>query len=109
MNVERGEFHEAVEGVRLAQDAATASMSVQRFRIDAGATVPEHAHPHEQVGVVHEGELVFLVDGEEHPAGPGDTYAVPGGEPHRVENRGDVCAVGVDIFSPPRTDPGWLD
>jgi alkanesulfonate monooxygenase SsuD/methylene tetrahydromethanopterin reductase-like flavin-dependent oxidoreductase (luciferase family) len=33
------------------------------------------------------GGLVFLVDGEEHPAGLGDTYAVPAGEPRGVENR----------------------
>lgn len=98
---------EAVPGVHLSLLAAGDAMNVQRFVVEPGATVPEHQHPHEQVGYVVEGTLTFVVDGEELPCGPGDGYAIPGDEPHAAENRSDDRVVGIDVFSPPRTDPDW--
>ncbi|GAB6860490.1 cupin domain-containing protein [Haloplanus litoreus] len=103
------ETTEAVPDVHLSQLASGEKMSVQGYTIDAGATVPEHSHPHEQAGFATRGEVVFIVDGEERVVGAGDTYVIPGGEPHGVENRGDEPFEGVDIFSPPRTDPDWKD
>ena len=100
---------EAVEGVHLTQLAADERMSVQHFHIEAGATVPEHSHHHEQAGFISGGALTFLVDGETHVVGTGESYVIPGDEPHAAENRGDVPVRGVDIFSPPRTDPDWSE
>lgn len=99
-----------MDGVHLAQLAVGEGMSVQHFRIEPGATVPEHDHHHEQAGFVYEGELTFVAGGEsrtESRVGPGDSYTIPGGEPHAVENGGDVAARGVDVFSPPRPNPDW--
>ena len=98
---------EAVEGVHLTQLVAGDRMSVQHFHIEPGATVPEHSHHHEQTGFIAGGALTFLVDGEEFVASTGESYVLPGDEPHAAENRGDVAVKGVDIFSPPRTDPDW--
>jgi quercetin dioxygenase-like cupin family protein len=100
---------EAVEGVHLSQLAAGDRTSVQHFYIEPGETVPEHAHEHEQAGFLLAGSLTFLVDGEELLVQEGDSYVVPGNEPHAAENRGDVPVEGLDIFSPPRTDPDWKD
>jgi quercetin dioxygenase-like cupin family protein len=100
---------EAVEAVHLTQLAAGERTSVQGFEIEPGATVPEHSHPHEQTGFVSEGELTFLVDGRELVVGAGDSFTVPGEEPHAVENRGETPARGVDVFSPPRVDPDWME
>ena len=98
---------EAVDGVHLSLLAGEERMNVQGFAIEPDAVVPEHSHDNEQVGVIYEGELTFLVDGEELVVGPGDTYAIPGGEPHGAENRGETTVRGVDVFSPPRTNPSW--
>ena len=98
---------EAVDGVRLTQGAAGDETSIQRFVIDPGATVPEHDHPHEQVGVITEGALTFVVDGEDRVVEAGDTYVIPGDEPHAARNDGDEVVVGYDIFSPPRPNPDW--
>lgn len=98
---------EAVDGVHLTQGAAGDETSIQRFVIDPGAAVPEHDHPHEQVGTVTSGVLTFFVDGETLRVGPGDTFAIPGGEPHAAANEGDVPVEGVDVFSPPRPNPDW--
>ncbi|WP_338729718.1 cupin domain-containing protein [Haladaptatus sp. DJG-WS-42] len=100
---------EAIDGVHLAQLAAGEKMSVQHFHIEPGAKVPEHSHPHEQTGYVTKGTLIFLVDGEEISVSAGESYVVPGGEPHAAENRGDVPVDGLDIFSPPRLDVPWME
>lgn len=101
------ESTEAVEGAHLQRLAGGERANVQRFVIDPGAVVPEHSHPHEQVGYVIEGELTFTVDGEERVVGEGDSYVLAGDEPHRAENRGADRAIGLDVFSPPRDDPDW--
>jgi quercetin dioxygenase-like cupin family protein len=98
---------EAVPGAWLSQGAAGASTSVQHFRVEPGATVPAHSHPHEQAGYLARGEGVFVVEGERRPVSAGDGYVIPGGETHALEVTGDEPVVGVDVFSPPRTDPDW--
>jgi quercetin dioxygenase-like cupin family protein len=100
---------EAVPDVHIARLAAAESMSVQGFRIEPGATVPEHAHHQEQAGYVTRGELTFLLEDGEVVVGPGDSYVLAGEEVHAVENRGDEPAEGVDVFSPPRPDPDWAE
>jgi quercetin dioxygenase-like cupin family protein len=101
---------EAVESVHLTQLAAGERTSIQGFEIAPGATVPEHSHHHEQTGFVYEGELTFVTaDGDELVVGPGDSFTIPGGEPHAAENRGEQPVRGADVFSPPRPDPDWAE
>lgn len=105
---------EAVEQVHLTQLAAGERTSIQGFEIEPGATVPEHSHHHEQTGFVYEGELTFLVGGErsdprEIVVGPGESFTIPGDEPHAAVNRGDGVVRGVDIFAPARPDPDWAE
>ncbi|WP_254546000.1 cupin domain-containing protein [Halomarina pelagica] len=100
---------EAVDGVHLARLVVGENMSVQYFRIEPGAEVPEHSHPHEQTGYVTAGVLTFVVDGEEHRAGVDDAYAIPADEPHAARNDTDGLVEGVDIFSPPRLDADWSE
>ena len=87
---------EAVEKVHLAQLATGERTSIQSFEIEPGATVPEHSHHHEQTGFVYEGELTFLVDDGTVTVGPGDSFTIPGDEPHAAENRGEAVVRGVD-------------
>jgi len=98
-----------IDGVELSLLAAGEQANIQHFRIDPGATVPEHSHPHEQLGYLVAGRLTFLVDGEEVVVEAGDSYSFAGEEPHAVENRSETVAEGIDIFSPPRTDPDWAE
>jgi quercetin dioxygenase-like cupin family protein len=100
---------EPIDGVQLALLAAGERMNVQQFRIEPGAIVPEHSHHHEQLGYLLRGRLTFIVDGEEIVVEADDSYSLPGDEPHAVENRGDSVAKGIDIFSPPRTNPDWAE
>ncbi len=67
-----------------------------------GAGVPAHAHPHEQLGHVLEGELTLSIDGVEHLLGPGDAYQIPGGVKHAA--RSDRRCLVMDVFQPLRED-----
>ena len=100
---------EVVDGVHLTQGAAGEQASIQRFYIEPGAEVPEHDHPHEQVGTITQGTLTFIVDGEERLVHTGDTYIIPGDEPHAAINDQDVPVEGFDIFAPPRANPDWKE
>ncbi len=100
---------EAVDGAHLTLLAGGTEANIQQFTIDPGAVVPEHSHPNEQVGYLLSGRLTFTVDGDSLLVEAGDSYVIPGGEPHRAENGGDTAAVGLDIFSPPRDNPDWSE
>ena len=71
--------------------------------LDANATLPKHNHPHEQGGIVLEGELEFMIGGETRLLHPGDLYIIPGGVDHEVQVGGTPAKV-LDIFSPVREE-----
>lgn len=68
----------------------------------AGASFPEHQHPHEQTVIVLEGELELRVGGQAHRLTPGTVYAIPGNTPHA--GTAIVASRVLDIFSPVRED-----
>ncbi|WP_254273674.1 cupin domain-containing protein [Haloarcula marina] len=101
---------EVEPGVYLAQLAAGSEMSIQHLRIEPGGRVPEHSHHHEQVGFVYQGEQTFVLDdGEAVTVGPGESYRLESHEVHAAENRGEAELLAIDVFSPPRPNPDWLD
>ena len=67
-----------------------------------GAVVPEHTHPHEQIGYLASGKLEFRVGDETRVIEAGDSWLAPGSVPHFVRVLED--AVAIDIFSPIRED-----
>ena len=77
-------------------------MSFVHFEF-GGAVVPEHHHPHEQMGMGLEGEFLLTIDGEEKVIRQGDTYCIPGGTPHSARSL-DGPARALDIFHPIRED-----
>ena len=68
-----------------------------------GSQVPMHDHPHEQMGVVLEGEFVMVIGGESRTIKTGDKYVIPGGIEHGVPEV-KIKSVALDIFTPPRED-----
>jgi quercetin dioxygenase-like cupin family protein len=59
-------------------------MSFAHYAIDAGSSIHEHHHPHEEVWLVLEGELEVTVAGETQRAGPGCVAVVPPDALHSV-------------------------
>jgi quercetin dioxygenase-like cupin family protein len=78
------------------------SMLVCEFTFAAGVQVPNHTHPHEQVGYVVSGRVRMTIDGESTELGPGDSYRAPSNVPHGALTL--EPSVVVDTFSPPRED-----
>ena len=67
------------------------------------AVVPIHTHPHEQAGMVLQGEFDMTIGGETRRMRPGDSYVIPGGVEHGIEGL-EGWALALDIFSPPREE-----
>ena len=80
------------------------ALTLAQITLAAGAVVPEHEHPNEQLATVVSGRLRFVVGGDEHEVGPGESVLITGGVPHRVEVLED--AVVLDVFAPRRED--WI-
>lgn len=70
---------------------------------EKGAKGEMHSHPHEQIGYVIEGSLVFHEEGKEDVVlGSGDSYIVAPNVSHGID-----CLTNVkllDIFTPMRSD-----
>lgn len=77
------------------------------FRIDAGAILPAHSHPHEQWTHVVEGELEFTIDGEITVLKPGMAAFIPSNAEHSARAL-TACRV-IDCFDPVREDFRALD
>lgn len=67
------------------------------------STLLTHSHPHEQTGIVIEGELTLTIGDETRLCQKGDAFTIPGNVEHSVVN-GDKLTIVVDTFSPPRQD-----
>jgi quercetin dioxygenase-like cupin family protein len=107
---ETRETVEAMDGVFLTQLAVGERMSIQHLRMEPGARVPIHDHHHEQLGFVYQGTQTFILeDDEEVDVDPGESYFLDSHEPHGAENQGDGIMEAIDIFSPPRPNPSWLE
>ena len=77
-------------------------MSFVQFEY-AGAAVPTHRHPHEQMGMGLEGEFELVIDGEARIIGKGNSYLIPSNVLHSARSvHGPARA--LDIFSPARED-----
>ncbi len=73
------------------------------LKFEKGAVGAMHKHPHEQIGYVIEGSLVYKEEGcEDVVLSAGDTYLVPPDVMHGIECLTEVKL--LDIFHPMRED-----
>jgi quercetin dioxygenase-like cupin family protein len=97
-----GARHQIFPGVELRATAGKELM-LSVVRLEPRSVVAEHAHPHEQMGILLEGRLEFTVGGVTRLLSPGDIWRIPGGVVHRVRAL-DQPAVALDVFHPIRED-----
>jgi quercetin dioxygenase-like cupin family protein len=67
------------------------------------AIVEEHCHPHEQVGLMLEGEADFTIGGQSARVKAGQMWRIPGGVLHKVVAL-DRPVRALDVFHPPREE-----
>ena len=94
--------HTIFPGVQI-QTAAAEHLMMSVVDLEPHAVVQEHAHPHEQVGMVLQGRAVFTIGGEEKTLQAGDLYRIPGHIRHKVVAL-DQPVRALDIFYPIRED-----
>lgn len=80
------------------------TMTVARVYLKKGCLVPEHSHHNEQISIVEQGALHFVVNGQEQVVKAGEVLRIPPNVPHSALAKEDC--VGIDIFCPVRED--WL-
>lgn len=80
----------------------TGNVSVAHVRLVAGSKVPQHAHHHEQVVNVVDGEMELTVDGKPMVLSRGQVMILPPMVPHSARALSDVYV--IDIFHPVRED-----
>ena len=69
-----------------------------------GHKVPEHSHPHEQIGMVYSGRAKLKIGDEEKIVKKGDFYCIPSHVKHSDTCIGAEPFVMLDIFYPVRED-----
>ncbi len=72
------------------------------FRLEKGAVLPPHSHPHEQTGYLVSGSLDLTIGTETHRVAPGGSWCVPGNVEHSAVAGED--SVAIEVFSPVRED-----
>lgn len=71
--------------------------------LEPDSIVPEHNHPHEQLGIILKGVQYLEVEGVEHRLEALDAYVLPGGVMHAGRGGPEGC-LSIDIFFPVRDD-----
>jgi quercetin dioxygenase-like cupin family protein len=94
--------HTIFPGVHI-HTAACERMMLSVVDLEPGAVVEEHAHPHEQVGILIQGRVEFTIGGETKTLQPGEMWRIPGGVRHKVRVL-EGPAKALDIFTPIRED-----
>ena len=80
----------------------TEHVTITHWRIEKGAALPEHSHPHEQTVNVVTGELELIVEGDSHHLKPGMVFVIPGEAVHSGQALTN-CQL-IEVFYPIRED-----
>ncbi|HWR07285.1 cupin domain-containing protein [Sporomusa sp.] len=96
------QFVSAMPGVQRKTLAVGDKSMVVKFVLVAGAELPRHNHPHEQVGYLITGEMIMTIDDQDYPLVAGDSWAIPGGVAHSVRVLQPIEA--IEVFVPIRED-----
>ena len=78
------------------------NMTCAYWGIEAGAVLPEHSHPHEQVATMIAGEFEMTVNGETKVLRPGSVAIIPSDAVHSGRAV-TICRI-IDVFYPVRED-----
>lgn len=99
-----------IDGLREQEPAAgfkarflhTDNMTLAFWTVAAESNLPLHAHLHEQVVVVLEGEFELTVKDQVYRLSPGKAFTIPSDAPHSGRAVTD-CRI-LDVFYPLRED-----
>lgn len=97
-----GKHTEVVKGVFIKAAAYGKQTLLTEVKLEKGAVIPPHSHPHEQTGYLVSGQMDLLVDGAHFIANPGDSWNIPSDVEHGAT--AIQASLVVEVFSPVRED-----
>jgi quercetin dioxygenase-like cupin family protein len=95
-------YKTALPGIRMKTLCYGERTLMTEFVLGRGSTLPAHSHPYEQTGYLVTGRIRLRIGGQEHDAGPGDSWCIPSGVQHGAQILDD--SVAVEVFAPVRED-----
>ncbi len=99
---DEGSYLDVLEKVRRKTLAHGEKTLMTEFRLEKGAVLSVHAHPHEQTGYLVSGLLDLTIGAETHRVEPGGSWCIPGNVEHSAVARDN--SVAIEVFSPLRED-----
>ncbi|MCG6910213.1 MAG: cupin domain-containing protein [Deltaproteobacteria bacterium] len=73
------------------------------FYLAPGTDIPEHTHPHEQIGTVLKGSLELTIGDEKKVVKAGDAWCIPSDVAHKAHCL-DAATEVLEFFAPVRED-----
>lgn len=95
-------YKQVMDGIRLKTLVYGDKTLIAEFRLEKGAQIPVHSHPHEQTGYLISGRIRLSIGENTFDVEPGDSWCIPGNVEHRAEFVED--SVAIEVFSPVRED-----
>src|SRR2546423_12689212 len=89
-------------GIKRQTKASGKTMYQMLATLEAGAKMPAHQHPQEQIVHILSGRMKLIVDGMPHELKTGDSHYLASNIPHGVETIEETHV--LDTFSPPRAE-----
>jgi quercetin dioxygenase-like cupin family protein len=83
----------------------TPQLTATLYRYSAGSSWEEHQHPQDQITMVLEGTIEFLVEGRRVRLEQGQMAALPGGTLHSATIPQDAGAVSINVFTHRESTP----
>lgn len=82
--------------------AYTDGVMTTYWEVPVEASIPPHAHQHEQISILLSGKAEYTVGDEKFILNPGDSIVMPPNVEHCVKVIEDITA--IDVFDPIRED-----
>jgi quercetin dioxygenase-like cupin family protein len=93
---------EMMPGVTRRTLSTSDSLMLIEVVFEKDAVVPLHNHPHQQIGYLISGRVLFELGDERRELAAGDSWFVPPSVFHQVTAL--ERSLAIDVFSPPREE-----
>lgn len=95
-------YRDLLDGIRQKTLVYGQKTLLAEFKLEKGAVLPRHHHPHEQTGYLVSGCMDLTIGDQTHRVEPGDSWCIASDVEHSAAAREN--SVVVEVFSPVRED-----
>ena len=96
------DYQQVLDKIEMKTRAYGEKTLMSEFRLQQGAQLPRHSHPHEQIGYLVSGQMQLTIGNEPFQVQPGDSWCIVGSMEHEALALEDSLA--IEVFSPVREE-----